>query len=52
MSELRHLQFETLDAAVEDELIEPFELTLVKVYGSSDPDHLDDMSQVVGFTVR
>ena len=41
-----------LDAAVADGRIEPYEITVVKVYEGSDPDNPDDMSNVVSFTVR
>ncbi|MEM8707357.1 MAG: methyltransferase domain-containing protein [Actinomycetota bacterium] len=41
-----------LDAAVADGLIEPYELTLIRVYENSDPNEPDDMSNIVGFTVR
>lgn len=41
-----------LDEAVRDGMIEPYELTLIKVYETSDPNKPDDMSHIVGFTVR
>ena len=41
-----------LDAAVADGRIEPYQVTVVKVYEGSDPDNPDDMSNVVSFTVR
>ena len=41
-----------LDTAVADGRIEPYEITVVKVYEGSDPANPDDMSNVVSFTVR
>ena len=41
-----------LDGAVADGRIEPYEITVVKVYEGSDPANPDDMSNVVSFTVR
>jgi SAM-dependent methyltransferase len=40
-----------LDRALADARIEPYEIRRVKVYADSDPDRLDDMSNVVVFTV-
>ena len=40
------------DAAVADGAIEPYELTLVPVYATSDAANPDDMSQIVSFVVR
>ncbi|MEM9464224.1 MAG: methyltransferase domain-containing protein [Actinomycetota bacterium] len=41
-----------LDGAVADGRIGPYEIRVVKVYGDSDPDHPDDMSNLIVFTVR
>ena len=41
-----------LEAAVDEGLIGPYELTRRKVYEGSDPDTPDDMSDIVGFSVR
>lgn len=45
--------FETfLDDAVAAGRIEPYDITVVKVYAGSDPSNPDDMSNVVSFRVR
>lgn len=41
-----------LEAAVDEGLIGPYELTRRKVYEGSDPSTPDDMSDIVGFSVR
>ncbi len=41
-----------LDAAVEEGLIEPYRVTVVKVYEASDPSNSDDMSNIVTFLAR
>ncbi|MEL0140228.1 MAG: hypothetical protein VW800_07650, partial [Acidimicrobiaceae bacterium] len=41
-----------LEAAVDEGLIGPYELTRSKVYEESDPSTRDDMSDIVGFSVR
>lgn len=41
-----------LDGAVADGRIDPYDVTVVKVYEGSDPDNPDDMSTLVCFTVR
>lgn len=41
-----------LDQAVAESRIEPYEIRRVKVYGDSDPDTPDDMSNLIVFTVR
>ena len=41
-----------LEAAVDEGLIGPYELTRRKVYEESDPSTPDDMSDIVGFSVR
>ena len=41
-----------LEAAVDEGLIGPYKLTRRKVYEGSDPSTPDDMSDIVGFSVR